>query len=460
MHKVLRRLRSSEAGMSLLEVLIAIIIFAVVSLGVLHTLTTVLSTTRDNRARVVAANLAAEEIDLARAADEVFNLFDATRVVPINGDDYTVTRTTEWVSSDVASAACGTGTGALRYKRINVEVSWPNMREGTSPVSADTLLAPSERINDPALGTILVSVLGGTGEGVSGVTVSATPASPSAGAQTPSTTIKATDVQGCTFILKVTPGNYNVTVSKTNYITEAGQSTVPSQLAKVTAGSASSMSFNYDEAASFAVKYVSASTPSKAQMPKDMATSFVSTYSTYTTSTSSTSFSRTVKLFPWRSGYVSMAGTYIPESADPTSTVATCLSPNTALWPDKLVGTVTYASPAAEAVAANPGGTVTAVVPMGLVEVSGMSGATIRAVPAAPVANSGDPGCDARTTLYFSTISSTTNSIALPYGTWQIQKYGALTGWTSSGLSAVLNPIFGGGTSTTGIVTVDPRVAS
>ncbi|MBH0008440.1 prepilin-type N-terminal cleavage/methylation domain-containing protein [Salinibacterium sp. SWN1162] len=459
MHKVLQRLRSSDAGMSLLEVVVAMMIFAMVSLGVLQSLTTVLTVTRDNRARVVATNLASQEIDLARSAEDVFQLFDASYTKTLNGDDFTVVRSTGWVSAGDDTVACSAGGGALRYKRINVEVTWPNMRPGTEPVRFDTLLAPNNRINDPALGTILVSVTGGAGDGIAGVSVSATPSSPAAGAQTPSTTIDATNVQGCTFILKVVPGNYDVTVSRSGFITDDGQASAPSKLASVAAGKAVSLSFNYDAAAKYRLDYVAATAPSKVQMPTNLATTMLSSYGPFVSPATNTNadFYRNVDLFPWRSGYEVFAGRYIAQPQDTGSTEKYCLSPNPAAWPETTVGAVTYRSPANVQTAAVPGGNASAVVPMGLVAVSGLSNSTIRAVSLGAVAGSGDPGCTQGDILDFKKINSNTTHIALPYGTWEIQKKSSGS-WGA--LGSILSPILGGGSSTSSTVVVDPRVAS
>ncbi|MGZ0211967.1 MAG: type IV pilus modification PilV family protein [Actinomycetales bacterium] len=458
MHKVLQRLRSSDAGLSLLEVLVAMMIFAVVSLGVLQALVTVLAITRDNRARVVAANLASQEVDLARDAGDVFALFDDTYTKTLNGDVFTVRRSTAWVPSSNTEASCGSGGGTLQYKRINIEVSWPNMREGTEPVRFDTLLSPDDRINDPALGTILVSVLGGSGEGSPGVSVGASPASPPEGAQSLSTSPAATDAQGCTFVLKVAPGNYNVSVSRSGYITDAGQSAAPSKLTQVVAGSASSVSFNYDKAARFNVSFVAKPSPTNVQLSKDMPTSFLSSYGVHKSTATSSSLTRNLDLFPWRSGYVGVAGNYSAKPEDPTSTATYCASPNPALWAAETVEGVTYQSPDPIAVAANPGDNVDMTVPMGLVDVSAIPGAKLRVTSAAPVAGSEDPGCTQTVVLNFDALAAGKTFIALPYGTWTVERQvGA--GWQPVGVGSVQSPIVGDTSSVAGVVTVDPRVA-
>ncbi|WP_341952899.1 prepilin-type N-terminal cleavage/methylation domain-containing protein [Salinibacterium sp. TMP30] len=460
MHKVLQRLRSSDAGLSLLEVLVAMMIFAVVSLGVLQTLTTVLSVTRDNRARVVAANLASQEIDLARDAGDVFTLGDSTYTKTLNGDVFTVTRSTAWIDSTNTAASCGTGGGTLQYKRINIAVAWPNMRAGTEPVRFDSLLAPNDRINDPGLGTILVSVTGGSGEGSAGVRVTANPASPANGAQNLSVAPPATDAQGCSYILKVAPGNYNVTVSRTGYITDAGQSTAPTKLTQVVAGTASSVSFNFDEAATFRVNYVSDPTPDSNEVwiPKDLPTSFSSSRGVHLSTASNRNLTLNINLFPWSSGYVGYAGNYAAKPEDTTSTAPYCESPNPASWLEADVAGVIYRSPESLAVAATPGGSVDMTVPMGLVEVNGLDNRTLRATAVAPVAGSGDPGCTTDYALNFDRLNSAVTHIALPYGTWKLERKSGGS-WVLLGAGSVAAPIVGGTATVPGFVTVDPRVA-
>jgi len=99
------------------------------------------------------------------------------------------------------------------------------------------------------------------------------------------------------------------------------------------------------------------------------------------------------------------------------------------------------------------------VVPMGLVDVSAIAGSRIRVKSTAPVAGSGDPGCTESITLNFNSLNASTQFIALPYGTWEIERRVAGI-WLPLSLGSILTPIVGGTASVPGVVTVDPRVAS
>ena len=207
-----------EGGFSLVEVLIAMMVFAILSIGVAYSLLSVLAMTKEGRAREMATNLAAQEIDLDRSAKDVFTLGDSTRTVSNALGSFIVKRTTQWVSGAGEGNGCGSGTGVLQYKRINVSVTWDGMRAGALPVRTDTQLAPKNVINDPALGTIIVSTLTAGGAGSAGISVSAAPTPGVAGNTAVAVTGAATNAQGCSYLLKVVPGTYDVTVSRAGYI--------------------------------------------------------------------------------------------------------------------------------------------------------------------------------------------------------------------------------------------------
>ena len=115
---------SHDGGLTLIEVVVAMMIFMVITTGLLYTMTSLLGITRDSRPRQVATNLAAQEIDLARSIGDVFNVQLVERTVELNGDRFTVKREAEWDSNAAVTEPCGAGGGTLRFKRVKVTVSW------------------------------------------------------------------------------------------------------------------------------------------------------------------------------------------------------------------------------------------------------------------------------------------------------------------------------------------------
>jgi prepilin-type N-terminal cleavage/methylation domain-containing protein len=408
-------LRSApESGLSLIEVMVAMMIFALISTGIIYTMLSMMNVSRDSRVRQVATNLAAEEVDLARGLDNVVSLGPADTVRQLNGDTFYIKRTVEWVSDPNSTLQCGASASGekLRYKKVNVRVSWDGMRAASSPVQADTVINPRERINDPNKGTILVSVVKSDGTGSDGVTVTATPALAMAASPT--------DTQGCTFALKVLPNTYTVKLSKTGYVDEKNDPAPIKTGVVVTAGSTLSLPFQYDLAASYTLSYPAATAPISASMPNGMPTSFINTYRTHLISSGTTH-----KMHPDRAGYTIAAGD-----------AKNCPAVDPSNWPDSADGSLITAP--LPSYGSSPGQLVSATVPMQTVTVSGVGWRTITAVSQTGAAG-GD--CLASVSYTFPVNSQNTRTLALPYGAWSI--YGG--------------PIVPGQLLTT--ITLDPRVA-
>ncbi|MFS0867146.1 carboxypeptidase regulatory-like domain-containing protein [Microbacterium sp. 179-B 1A2 NHS] len=438
--------RDHDEGFTLVEVIVAMLVFMIIVTGFLYTMTASLIATRDTRARVVAANLASQQIDLIR---DVSSTFDVTNTshdhdIQVNSDRYHVDVSTSWQTASGTTASCeaGAATGALAYKRISVEVAWGDGDDRS--VHSDTAIAPASKINDPTLGTVLVGVVNSAGTAVSGATVSL---SPSGGVASVST-----DSDGCAYLLKVPAGTYTVTVSKTGYVSEQHVAS-PTADVIVTAGSSSRASFAYDEAATYSLTYAG-NVAGTVHIPTDLTTSFVSTYGSSQFTATTSAKTKSYSLYPIPSGYSVLPGTYAETPGSPSTS---CLSPDPSEWADA-PGKVGLRP---EPVAGTPGSTVPVPVPMGIVRLTNAngSGTHLKAVYdiTSPGAN-GDPGCAAGMTYTFgSIVSSNSATFALPSGTWRLYRgnSSSQTSVVSSGISIVT----GGTMASSNRVVVDPRVA-
>jgi prepilin-type N-terminal cleavage/methylation domain-containing protein len=442
--------RTDDQGLSLIEVVVAMLVFAIVALGVAYSLITTLHTAKDARGREVALNLAAQTIDAARSVTDIFDpLLDTgvkpptTMTVPGDGTVYTITREVEWVTSNGSDADCGSGGGTLLYKEINVQVTWAGMVR-SNPVRADTIISPSSTINDPALGTILVSVHTASGAPVPGVAITTTPSTGSA--------IPVTDGDGCSYILKVPPGSYSVSASLAGYI-DVGQDTTPTypQPIPVTAGSTSSAGFNYDKAATVQATYATNYSSLVAKQPTNLNTTFTSTNGSTVIASTTSAVAKTFSLYP--GSYTVAAGKYVPSTAPNTG----CVDSDPSQW---LAGTnssgQSIASPPPASIAVSPGSLVNPVgVPEGVVQVTlGGSSKTLTATNATPPAGTGDPGCALPTTYTFGNQSGTI-LLALPFGSWTFTFNGSVLSAGKVALGAGVN-----GKITGNIATLDPRVVT
>ena len=410
-----------DRGLGLPEMLVAMVIFALISTGVLYGLLAMLQLSRESRAIQVASNLAAEEIDLVRDVDDIFSLVDATRTVELNGDTFEIRRTQRWVSDPGLDLACGSGGAAgqpLRYKAVTVEVRWGNMRDAANPVSSHTIIDPDTRINDPALGTILVNVVNASGTGSAGVTITATPASPPNGAVPLTTAPLPTDAQGCSYVLRVRPGDYNVRVNSAGFLSpdQVQQST---RFVTVSAGQSTSVDFLYDRSGTIQLTYApdSPTLITGVILPRNFTTSFVSTYGIHqSVNSTNTSLSRNVPLFPFPSGYHVIPGAF----ALPNQLNNGCLAVDPATWEPRVDGAQTFVGRRAGEVGAVPGGSAPITVPIGVVEVRGP---TIGRFLRVQSVDGDGPGCAVQMNYVFEgqVIPNGTGAvrIGLPFGTWR-----------------------------------------
>ncbi|WP_146242503.1 hypothetical protein [Curtobacterium sp. MCPF17_047] len=462
-----------DEGLTLVEVIVALLVFATIIAGSIAAVGTVLSMTADNREREVASNLAQQAIDVARD-EAVTNIVDQDENVSspvVNDVKFTVRSVVAWVTTKGIDTKCTvpatSGNGALLFRRVSVTVTWDGMRGTTKPVRADTVVSPTSKINDPTLGTVLISVqsVRGTG-GVGGVTASIAPdttVSPNTATVVPAAGQPGrTNNDGCTVATKLSPGSYTVTLSPPAGSQYRDPLQAPNPVKRsitVAAGDSSGASFTYDPAMDAQPSYASNLSGGFA-IPKDLTTSFVSSYG----ATTITPPASDVYLSPVPSGYQVYAGLYAPAgTVSPTTGADTsCLSTDPTTWPAK-PGTTLTAPGTAVVDAANPTSPAPAPVNMGGTTVTIPKGDTIiQAVTTTPA--NGDPGCKATQTL---TITRTGNSgtgtadvkIALPYGTWGVRSGTSLANLRAVSLKDVIGGLLGTGTSTN-VVTIDPRLAS
>ncbi|WP_423922072.1 hypothetical protein ACPEEZ_02015 [Frigoribacterium sp. 2-23] len=452
-----------DAGLSLVETVIALMVFAIITTGAIMSIGLTLSLSSDNRSRQVAANLASQAIDTARAAAQIDSVTSGETTTVVNGTTFTVAQSAAWLTTTGVEATCSpvnaANNGALFYKRLNVSVTWDGMRASTSAVRADTLLAPNGKINDPSTGSILIQVTGASGAGVAGVAITVEPDTKSSA---PGKALKvdsmpaATNADGCSVAIKVQPGAYKVSISKSGspvYVDPQHDPSPSKTGVVVAAGDSTGAAFSYAPADDYAVKYNSTYTGT-ALIPRDLATTIIGSNGSYTATTpASDQF-----LYPLTSGYRFYAGAYAPAGSDGGS----CLSPDPASWPAAGDGRTGKAQQSVRADA--PVG-----VPMGVVTVNLTSGnQTFISATTSTISASlnGDPGC-AKTMTYTYQLSSNASraTIALPYGTWAISSARD----SSSGLTKVssITPppgaftgaIIAGTGASSNIVTLDPRTA-
>lgn len=411
----------AEGGLSLVEVMVAMLIFAIIAIGIGYALISTLTIARDNKSREVGSHLAAAEIDRVRALGDPFAVRDGTKSVSVTSTEtFTVETTAAWATPTGNVDTCGTAGGPLQYKRVTVKVTWPGMWNEDNPVLTDTLLAPSKRINDPLKGTILVSISDAFGRGKSGVTFTVTP-STGIGAVVP------TDSDGCSFILQAPPGNYTIALTNSGMVDAKTQSANPSDTKTVVAGSSTSYDFTYDARARYKMNYAS-NIPGATRplIPTNLDYTFMNTYGIYYKKATLAGSNYTVDLHPFDIGYQVVAGKYV-------ETLPACTSVDPESWaPDTRVSPALTAT-RLTAIPTSPGGNEDIDIPMGGVTVKGGGGQRfLTAVSQPTVLLPGQPSCSSAMTYDFGSVIPTSGSsnitVALPFGTWKLYTRSSATG--------------------------------
>ena len=222
---------------------------------------TVIGISANTRDRVVAGNLAAQQVDMGRATS--FGTLAAqasggtvqTSTAKEGGITYTMTQTAAWVNEST-NACGGTGDGAPGTQPIlamTETVTWPNMGS-TLPIVAQTDVAPPAGYYSSALGDLAISVTDSNNAPVAGASVTITGPSPA-------TAVAAgplpTGLTGCAFAAFMTAGVYNITASLPGYVDmDENLTTTKSSLA-VGAGSTVGWTLNYAPAAQVPISLTS-----------------------------------------------------------------------------------------------------------------------------------------------------------------------------------------------------------
>jgi type II secretory pathway pseudopilin PulG len=422
--QVLRR-PARQGGYSVVELMVAVTVFALVFAAVSLGIGRALEISRSNRNRSTGAYLAARQLEEVRskAFDQVA-LGRTTCVYSSPGpgcsvpSPYTVVQDVSWTSPGSTTTSCNVPSGggsSLAYKRVTVTVTWPDMG-GVAPVASQTLLTPPSGTFDPNDGHILVQAFDRNAAPLGGQTVTISG---------PESDSQPTTSDGCVFFAFLDPGTYTVSLNATGYVGRQGDQPA-TQTVAVTATQISTLQFDYDRAATLQVTLTAPTgTPTTAvPSPVDLTVAnsnlTVGTKSFSETVTGSGTPRTVTPLFPFASGYQVWAGD--------------CADADPALYPGGSRGPT---------LASNPAGTTAGTAALGVVTVTvRRTSATGALEPSATVRglHAAGTGCTAGETLTSATLTNASGvlRLALPYGTWTIRATRTVSGTTRTGTSAAL----------------------
>jgi prepilin-type N-terminal cleavage/methylation domain-containing protein len=397
------RLARDEAGFTLVEVLVALVLLSVISSGVAYGLIQSSRITGDSRTRVVAANVAAQEIDRVRAVADPLTIETMSFDTTLNGQDFHVLRSATWEGRDPSGSPCDGGNSRfLAYKTISVRVTWDYMN-GTKPVRSETVITPSVDSLDPSLSSIAVKILGNQSQGVETAFVRLTG---------PTTDDQYSDEHGCVFFTQLQSGTYTLTAEKAGHV-DTARATVATSQVTTSPGQTTAVQFDYDEATALDVTLPTGTYPAPASVPVTIGNSGLQPRGTLTVTGSGTT--RAIdSLFPFAGGYQVWAGAC--GDADPEGTVRT---------PEGNPGAPYHDGGTREApVSAEPGQRAAATVVMAQIDVlvTDDEGDPLVGYPVTAVHDPDPDTCTAGETYDLgATDSSGYVRASLPFGTWRLQ---------------------------------------
>jgi type II secretory pathway pseudopilin PulG len=306
-----RRPLASEAGDTLLEVIVSALLVGLIVVGVFSGFNASGHVTARERARAQADALAQQAEDRLRdlplAKLEVLEAKPIVEEITQNGIKYTTTSTAEYHIDSSATSSCNSTSTNAGYYRTSSTVTgaWQSAK---SPVVETGIISP------PPGSALVVQVTGITGEGVGGMTVTATGPSPSAEEHTLTTV-----ANGCA-ILALKPGEYTINVHRLGYVDEnwyAESVKDPHSVNSVylTAETSAKESYRFAQAGALEVKFSTESTASVgdsfvASNAEMKSPAFRAIPSPSTLETYSPAITSKVEVFPFvKSKYAVYAGT-------------------------------------------------------------------------------------------------------------------------------------------------------
>src|SRR6201999_957443 len=143
----------SEAGLSIVEVLVRVLIGALLSAGARTAFVGSTNGSETVRVRSDAQALAQQDQAKLRAltVDQLSNLNQTLPAVALNGRQFTVTESADYVTDSTGTPSCS--NPSADYIQTTSTVSWNNMG-GQSPVTVTSVLTPPVGSIDPTNGEL------------------------------------------------------------------------------------------------------------------------------------------------------------------------------------------------------------------------------------------------------------------------------------------------------------------
>jgi Tfp pilus assembly protein PilV len=298
---------TSEAGDTLIEVLISALLVGLIVVGTFSGLNSTNRATSIDRARSQADALA-EHAEEQLRSEPIKRLVELTESHPLeetvtqNGAEYKIVSTAQYISDATATTSCTSSSAKADYIQTTSKVTTPLIGAGKS-VEENGIISP------PAGSALIVQVTE-SGAPLQGAEVVATGPSPASTAYE-----LETSANGCA-ILAVPPGEYNINASKSGYVdpngfphTHEDEGGSVTRSVYIPAETTSKVGYNLGRAGTLAVSFSEAGTATQG----DSFVAFNTGQTKFRPFGTAGSYGATVTssptIFPFKSKYTIYAGT-------------------------------------------------------------------------------------------------------------------------------------------------------
>lgn len=197
-----RSVSGREDGFALMEVIVSALLVALVASGALFGLQAASRAGAEQRHRVQAHGLAQEDqarLRVMRLSD--LSGLDQTRTVIQDGNTYTITSKSQYITDATGTASCESGGASPDYLRITSRVTWPSIAS-RPPVELNSIASPPNGSVSAGRGALAISVQNADGAGIGGFPLSGAGAGSFGG---------STADNGCIIFGGLPAGNYTLT---------------------------------------------------------------------------------------------------------------------------------------------------------------------------------------------------------------------------------------------------------
>lgn len=216
-----------EQGFTVIEVLMAALLVAMIAAATATALVATAYTGADQRHRTQAGEVAEQDQQRLRGLSATqLNGLAQNRVVNLDGTAYQINSTATFLNSSGGVSCGSSGSGAAAYFKIVSTVNWTANQVAASGANREPPVVAESVITPPVGGVLLAQVQDQTGAGLAGVNVAASGPDYAAG---------QTDSTGCTVLADLGAGAYSLTFTAPGYVDPDGNPSPLTGSASVTA---------------------------------------------------------------------------------------------------------------------------------------------------------------------------------------------------------------------------------